>query len=240
MTTKKGILWGIGIGPGDPELVTLKGAKVLGTVRHVLAPVARIKSESLALSIARPHLRPDAKVHEREFPMTRSREEKSIRWKEAALGALEILQTGDDLAFPTLGDPSLYSTWIYFSRAVRDLDPQVEIRTIPGVTSFCAAAAACGQPLAEEGQILTIVPASADDPVAVERALEAGPAVLMKIGDRTASVGAILSKAGRLENAVLASRVGLDGESFLRGRDIAAMEAGGAYLSLILAGRELE
>lgn len=240
MSGSKGVLWGVGVGPGDPQLVTLKGAGVLGSVSHVIAPVARVKSESLALAIARPHLAPGVAIHEREFPMTRSREEKSLRWRQAASDALELLDTGEDVAFPTLGDPSLYSTWIYFSRAVRELDPQVEIRTVPGITSFCAAAASCGEALAEEGQVLTIVPASADDPRSVLAALDAGPAVLMKIGERAHSLLDLLASRDRSERAVLATRVGLPGEEFRRGADIADVSAGGAYLSLILAGKDHE
>ncbi|HNY30398.1 MAG TPA: precorrin-2 C(20)-methyltransferase [Fibrobacteria bacterium] len=234
----KGTLWGIGVGPGDPELVTMKGSRVLGSVRHVIAPVARIKSESLALSIAKPHLRPDATVHEREFPMIRSRQERTARWEEAASLALGILAKGEDVAFPTLGDPSLYSTWIYFARSVRDLDADVTISVIPGIPSFCAAAAATGEVLAEEEQILTIVPASADDTEAVRRALQAGPAVLMKVGDRAAALHDLLREMDRDARAVLATRVGLPGEEFRRGAEIAQVPSKGAYLSLILAGKD--
>ena len=229
-----GTLWGIGIGPGDPELLTVKAARLLGQARHVIAPVARVKSESLALAIARPHLNPQATIHEREFPMTRDQEQKRARWREAAAHAIALLESGEDVFFPTLGDPSLYSTWIYLARAVQELSPTAKICTVPGITSFCAAAAACGVPLAEEGQILTIVPASSDDPEAVRQALRTGPAVLMKVGDRAQGLHQLIGEVGRATTAVLAVKVGLEGERFLQGDRIAQAMGDSAYLSLLL------
>lgn len=229
-----GTLWGIGVGPGDPELVTVKAARILREVAHVIAPVARIKSESLALVIARPHLGENVAVHEQVFPMTRDREEKQARWNHAARVAVDLLREGGDVAFPTLGDPSLYSTWIYFARAVREIAPEIVIQTVPGITSFCAAAAATGVALAEEDQILTIVPASADDPEAVRRAVATGPAVLMKVGDRVQALHALLAEAGKGESAVLATKVGQEGERFLYGQELSQMADDSAYLSLVL------
>lgn len=228
----KGTLWGIGIGPGDPELVTVKAARILGACRHVVAPSARTGEGSLALSIASPHLGPEAKVHEVEFPMTSDRALREARWQEAARLCLELLEEGD-VAFPTLGDASLYSTWIYLARAVRSLDAQVRLECVPGVTSFCAAAARTGRVLAEEGQILTVVPAAGDEPLAIAEAVGRGSAVLMKVGRRIATVVQALDEAGALERSVLVSRASLPEERVVR--DLSLLrDAQAEYLSVVL------
>lgn len=228
----KGTLWGIGIGPGDPELVTVKAARVLGACPHVVAPAARTAEGSLALSIARPHLSEGVTVHEVEFPMTSDRELRRARWQEAARLCLALLEEGD-VAFPTLGDASLYSTWIYLAREVLALDPQARLEVIPGVTSFCAAAARTGTCLAEEGQILTIVPAAGDEPLSVKEAVERGPAVLMKVGRRIASVVDALEEAGVLDRAVLVGRATQPEERIVR--DLSTLKGAQAeYLSVVL------
>ncbi len=159
---KRGTLYGIGVGPGDPELITVKGARILGQCRRVFVPKARTASESVALSIAGRYLKKDSQVQELVFPMTPDRMELSQRWEESAREITAVLETGEDACFLTLGDPLLYSTYIYLLRALRARLPGVEVVTVPGVPAFAAAAALTDFPIGEAKQPVTIVPVADD------------------------------------------------------------------------------
>jgi precorrin-2/cobalt-factor-2 C20-methyltransferase len=231
-----GTLHCLGIGPGDPDLVTVKAACLLGDARHVVAPVARIKAESLALAIARPHIGPQARIHERVFPMTADRAELTARWDEAAAAIDELLLGGDDVCFPTLGDPLLYSTALYLARALRRRRPAVRIQFVPGVTAFSAVAAITQVPVGEAKLPVTIVPTADDEPETIRRALATGgTVVLMKIGKRLGAILDLLADSGALARAVMVSRAGLPDQQVFT--DLVALRAAGAdteYLAIIL------
>ena len=157
---KKGKLIGIGVGPGDTELVTLKAAKVLKSVPVVFSPKSSKEKESIALSIVRPILeeRKDYKrlmIVEPIFPMIENKKELEKIWTSASELMSQYLNTGRDVAFITLGDPSIFSTYSYVQKKLID---KYEIETIPGITSFTACAAAKNKALVEQNDILTIVP----------------------------------------------------------------------------------
>ncbi|MBR3155743.1 MAG: precorrin-2 C(20)-methyltransferase [Methanobrevibacter sp.] len=157
---KKGKLIGIGVGPGDTELVTLKAAKVLKSVPVVFSPKSSKEKESIALSIVRPILeeRKDYKrlmIVEPIFPMIENKKELEKIWTSASELISQYLNTGRDVAFITLGDPSIFSTYSYVQKKLID---KYEIETIPGITSFTACAAAKNKALVEQNDILTIVP----------------------------------------------------------------------------------
>jgi len=232
---RPGTLYGIGIGPGDPELITLKGARLIGGCRNLFVPKARTASESVALAIARPLVGPEAKIEELLFPMTADREELSARWDEAATRVTAILAAGEDACFLTLGDPLLYSTYIYLLRALRKRLPDLKVVTIPGITAFGAAAALAEFPVGEGREPVTICPA-ADDLTAVRRALaQGGTVVLMKIGKRLPEVLDLLDAEGLLDKSVFVSRATMEDERIetdLRRLKAEGPEAG--YLSIIL------
>jgi len=157
---KKGKLIGIGVGPGDTELVTLMAAKVLKSVPVVFSPKSSKEKESIALSIVRPILeeRKDYKrlmIVEPIFPMIENKKELEKIWTSASELISQYLNTGRDVAFITLGDPSIFSTYSYVQKKLID---KYEIETIPGITSFTACAAAKNKALVEQNDILTIVP----------------------------------------------------------------------------------
>lgn len=158
--TKKGKLIGIGVGPGDTELLTLKAAKVLESVPVIFSPKSSKEKESIALSIVTPILekRQDYKklmIVEPLFPMIEDKQELEKYWNSAADLIANYLDSGRDVAFITLGDPSIFSTYSYTQKK---LASKYEIETIPGITSFTACAAAKNEPLVEKNDILTIVP----------------------------------------------------------------------------------
>lgn len=236
-----GTLYGIGIGPGDPDLITVKGAKLLSRCRHVVVPKASKAADSLALRIVRSHLNPEAQVHEVVFPMVTRKDMLRERWLEAGAHVASLLSSGEDVCFPTLGDALLYSTYIYLIRALRAILPQVRIVTVPGVTAFSAAAAATGFPVGEGKQPVNIIP-SADDLSDLRAALKRkGTVVIMKIGKRLEGVLDLLEEHDAVETGVFVSHVGMHDEHVetdlrkLRGREDQA-----GYLSIILTRLESE
>ena len=232
---KQGTLYGIGIGPGYPELITLKGARLIGACRNLFVPKARTAAESVALAIARPLLGPEARIEELVFPMTADREELAEKWDAAAARIAEVLTEGDDACFLTLGDPLLYSTYIYLIKALRKRLPDLEAVTVPGIMAFGAAAALAEFPIGEGRESVTIVP-TADDLTAVRHAIaRGGTVVLMKIGKRLPEVLDLLDREGLMEASVFVSHAGMATqriETDLRRLKAEGPEAG--YLSIIL------
>jgi precorrin-2/cobalt-factor-2 C20-methyltransferase len=229
------MFYGIGVGPGDPELLTVKATSVLGACSHVFVPKARTGSESVALEIARQYLRSDAEVQELVFPMTPDQALLEQRWRESAEMIAPVLEAGKDACFLTLGDPMVYSTYIYLLRALAERLPGVTTTTIPGITSFCAAASATQFPLGEGKELITIVPTSDDLSVLRSALATQGTVVLMKIGKRLREILEILEEFALIEHSVFVSRAGLDREHIevdLRRLRVEDPEAG--YLSVII------
>ena len=110
MTTKTGTLYGIGVGPGDPDLITIKAAKILNRVDIVFAAASTKNDHSLAVNIAREHIPADATVVRLKFPMTRDKNQTRKAWKEHAHTIIAELEKGRNVAFLTLGDSMTYST----------------------------------------------------------------------------------------------------------------------------------
>jgi len=232
---KTGTFYGIGVGPGDPELVTVKAAAILARCWHVFVPKARTASDSVALEIGRRYLRGDAQVHELVFPMTSDAAELARCWQTSADEVIAVLDAGDDACFLTLGDSLLYSTYIYLLRALKARRPDAKVVTVPGVTSFSAAAALTQFPIGEGKELVTVVP-TADDLTATRRALQAGgTVVLMKIGKRLPEILDALEEAGVIEQAVFVARAGLDGQCIKTNlRKLRQQQGEVGYLSVIL------
>jgi precorrin-2/cobalt-factor-2 C20-methyltransferase len=205
---KYGILYGIGVGPGDPELISVKGARILSGCRHIFVPKASRDGGSTALNIAGGYLSSESQIHELLFPMVTDPGELSKRWEESAERIASVVQTGNDACFLTLGDPLLYSTYIYLLRALRMKIPDIEVVTVPGITAFSAAAALTDFAVGEGKELVTIVPA-ADDLQAIRRALaSSGTVILMKIGKRLIKILDLLEEVELLDQTVFVSRAG--------------------------------
>jgi precorrin-2/cobalt-factor-2 C20-methyltransferase len=209
MNLQRGTLYGIGVGPGDPQWMTVQAVGILATCRHVCVPVSGPEPGSLALEIARPYLRPEAVIHQQAFPMTSDEALLRQSWQQAAREVLAILDAGDDCAFLTLGDALLYSTYIYLLHELRAICPAANVVTVPGVTAFSAAAALTNFAVGQGKQPVTIVPAS-DDLDRFTQALDAGgTVVLMKIGRRLEKVLDALEARGLLEQGVFVAYAGM-------------------------------
>jgi precorrin-2/cobalt-factor-2 C20-methyltransferase len=180
----KGKLIGVGVGPGDPELLTLKAVKALDRVGVICAPKSRKSKPSIALSIVQNHLKNrerDYEVLEPLFPMVEDIKTLEECWEKTTVLIQQKLKEGLDVAFITIGDPSVYSTFSYISKRIASLNYEIEI--IPGVTSFTSCAASAKISLAEKDEILVIVPKIDDN---LNQILEyADTLVLMKTSRHT-------------------------------------------------------
>ena len=157
MNTKTGTLYGIGVGPGDPELVTVKAAKILGQVDIVFAAASTKNHHSLAKDIARPYIPEATPLTLLKFPMTRDKDETRNAWKQHARTIIAALESGQDVAFLTLGDAMTYSTFGYIVKLISTSAPHLKIETIPGISSYQAAAARLNTPLVEGEESLMVV-----------------------------------------------------------------------------------
>lgn len=230
-----GIFYGVGVGPGDPDLITVKGLNVLASCRRIFVPTARIKSESLARRIAARHMPEDALVQELVFPMSKDNRVLEESWGKSVVPVAEALRMGEDACFLTLGDPMLYSTYIYLVRALKKEIPELEVRTIPGIPAFCAAAARTCFPVGEGVEKVGIIPVS-DNLEGLRQALEVfDTLVLMKVARQLPEVLNVLEEQGVLEKAVFISRAGQEDERIIT--DLRTLRGAGpkaGYLSIIL------
>jgi precorrin-2/cobalt-factor-2 C20-methyltransferase len=227
-----GHLYGIGVGPGDPELLTIKAAGILGRADVILAASSTKNDDSLALDIARPHLKPGARVIRLGFPMSRDQGTLESAWLENARLVLKELEAGHDAAFLTLGDPLLYSTFAYLLRTLRVLAPDQAVTVVPGITSFQAVAAATRTVLAESEQNLLILPGirKAKD---LRKSLEgADNAVILKAYTNFSAIRDELRTFPTPAHCVFASKMGMKEQFVTRSLDEAPDNP--TYLSLML------
>ncbi|MEJ2255374.1 MAG: precorrin-2 C(20)-methyltransferase [Nitrospirota bacterium] len=206
----KGMLYAVGVGPGDPELLTLKAKKVLERAGVICFPRGREGGGSLALGIVEQVMDLGEKeVMEVHFPMKKGSQREALL--PAAARVRDILARGTDVAFITLGDPTLYSTFFHLHDALKELDTEVSFEVVPGVSSITAAGARAGVSLALSGERLAVLPATyAGDLDRVLRDFDT--VVLMKVHRVLDDVKKILSARGLLEGAVCVSRAGMKGE----------------------------
>jgi precorrin-2/cobalt-factor-2 C20-methyltransferase len=157
MEKKAGTLYGIGVGPGDPDLITLKAVKILNQVDIVFAAASTKNDHSLAVNIAKPHIPDHAAVTMLRFPMTRDKDLTRKAWQDHSQTIIAQLERGKNAAFLTLGDSLTYSTYGYILRHIQDTAPHIAILTVPGITSYQASAARLNTPLVEGEESLMVV-----------------------------------------------------------------------------------
>jgi len=167
-----GTLYGVGVGPGDPELITVKAYRLIRECAVVAYPRKRMGGKSYAHEIVELYVNPAEKeMLGLVFPMTKDPAVLEREWNKTVAACWEALSQGKDVAFVTEGDPNLYSTFIHLARLMKELHPEVPVVSVPGISSVLGAAAALGTPLADGDQQVGIIPAT-DDREAMRRAIE--------------------------------------------------------------------
>ncbi len=219
-----GKLWGVGVGPGDPELLTRKAVRILRESDVIMAPDTGGKT---ALNIAKNYLA-GKEVINVQTPMVRDRDVVNAAYDRAADRICALLDQGRQVAFLTLGDPAIYSTYTYIHQRVLQRGYAAEM--VPGVPSFCAAAARLGQPLCQGQEALLIVPASHDP-----EALLDVPAnkVFLKAGRSIARLKQSLAARGLLEGASMVENCGMENERVYP--HFADLEESSGYFSLVIS-----
>lgn len=215
----QGRLYLVGVGPGDPELMTYKAVRVLEQTKVWVAPKAKADGASAALQIASAMVGlADKEVLEVRFPMKKIRLEQEHDpevqqgWQEAARIVLERLDQGEDVAFPTLGDPGLYSTSFYLLNTLQETRQELPVTIIPGITAMSACSAQVNAPLGLGDDVLSVVPAAFDDARLRDILQNSDAVVLMKVFRRLPAVIEVLDELGLTDKAVLLERCGMEGQ----------------------------
>ncbi|SFB06081.1 cobalt-factor II C(20)-methyltransferase [Clostridium frigidicarnis] len=219
-----GKLIGIGVGPGDKELITLKALKAIENADVIIAPTAMENGVSIALETVKEYIKPNTEVMIKHFPMGKDdREEKAY---EAYKTVEELVETKKTVVFLTIGDPYVYSTYIHMLTHMEKKGFDVE--TIPGITSFCAAASIIDRPLVIGNEPLLIIPANRVKDIRDEKYV-----VIMKLYKEEENVISFLEEKGF--DYVYVSRAGREGQRVLKNKDeILKLRD---YMSLIIASR---
>jgi len=212
MSEKIGTLYGIGVGPGDPELLTIKAARLLGEVDLVFTAASPGNDYSIAQQIAGPHLKPGIEVRRLDFPMVGDEKILTEAWKANAAEIAEVLKKGLSAAFLTLGDSLTYSTYGYVLPYLAEMVPAESVVTIPGITSYQMAASRRNQPLVTGLESLTIMSGVEDPEVLGDLLDKTDNVAILKTYRSYDGIMAMLKKKGLVKNAVLYSKVGLPDE----------------------------
>ncbi len=212
----------IGVGPGDPELLTLKAIRIIKQCQTLIVPKGRENGNSTALNIVEQSISTaDKEIIEIYFPMQKIRmgqppaPEVAAAWREAATIIIEHLKKGHDVAFPTLGDPSIYSTGFYTCQTLLEQDSQAKTIIIPGVSSISACASAAGVPLCQGDDMLAVVPAVFDNDKLREIFNSFQTIVLMKVHRVMPRITALLREMNLLSKAVLVERTAQNEERII-------------------------
>ena len=217
-------LYGVGVGPGDSELLTLKAVRIIGSCEVVVAPSAMAAGKSIALETAEEFIKEGTEVIIKHFPM--GGEEQEAKIYEAFEVIEEKLKAGKNVAFLTIGDPFVYSTYIYLLKYIEEKGYETE--TIPGITSFCACASIAKEPLVIGNEPLLIIPGDRLDCIKDEKNV-----VIMKVYKLEEKIINYLDKEGF--NYVYVKKAGREGQAVIRDREeiIKSKE----YMSVIIAHR---
>lgn len=232
----RGTLWGVGLGPGDPELVTVKAARVIGEADVVAFHSAR-HGRSVARSIAQPYLRTGQIEEHLVYPVTTETTDHPGGYRgaiddfyeESANRIAAHLDSGRNVALLAEGDPLFYSSYMHMHRRLTD---RFDAVIIPGVTSVSAASAATGTPLVEGDEILTVIPGTLPADEIARRLSDSDAAVIMKLGRSYGAVRQALDTAGVLDRAYYVERASTTQQRVLSAADVDPSSV--PYFSLVL------
>jgi precorrin-2/cobalt-factor-2 C20-methyltransferase len=225
-------LTGVGMGPGDPELVTVKAVRVLREADVVVVPVMSADEQGRAEATVRAHVEHD-RVQRLVFALDDrggATPERVQAWDAAADAVVDALRTKGSVAFATIGDPNIYSTFTYLADAVRERLPEVVVETVPGITAMQDLASRSGTVLCEGTESLALLPLTAGIDAFEEALTHFDSVVAYKGGRQMAHVRAVLDRHDRLGTAVFGAALGLPDEQ------VGPLPAEAApYLSTVIA-----
>jgi precorrin-2/cobalt-factor-2 C20-methyltransferase len=223
-------LYGLGVGPGDPELVTLKALRLLQA-----APVVAYPAPEAGASFARGIVAQWLDRGQREiairFPMRPGSPPEAI-YDDAAARLSAVLDEGDDIAFLCQGDPLFYGS---FAGIYLRLAPRYPVTIVPGVSSLTACAAASGLPLAQRDAAISVIPATLDEVALIRRLAESDVAAVIKIGRHFAKLRRALDRLGLLDSAVYVERATLPNQRVAPFSEIDAAQV--PYFAMALISR---
>lgn len=227
-----GKLYIIGVGPGDPGLLTVRALELLRKAHRVFIPVSGQGRESLALDIIREHISSEAAITELVFPMTHDRQIMDEAYRKNYLMISAVLHSGEDAVLVTIGDPATYSSAWQVLNLVKRHEPETACEVVPGITSYAAAAARAGVQLAQGHETLMVV-SSYSDARKLEALIDcADTVVFLKTYRRRSMILELLRARGLFDRCVYIRRCGFAGEEIIR--DLAALPDEADYFSMII------
>lgn len=232
---KIGKLFGVGVGPGDPELLTMKAVRVIKAADVIFTAASTKNTYSLAVEIASPYISPDIPVNMLSFPMTKDIDTAETAWTENARRIADTLKQGMTAVFLTLGDPTTYSTFGYILKKMKCVMPEADIETIPGITSFHAASARLNRILVEgEESLLITSGAFGGDRIRNVDGVE--NVAIVKAYKNIKDINQALKDTGLYTRSVAVTKCGRDNEEIIN--DIDELERRTPdYWTLILASK---
>lgn len=231
---KSGTLYGVGVGPGDPELVTLKALRILQTV-PVLAWPAPEEGPSLAREIVAQHLPGTQREIPIRMPLLPARFPANDVYDKAAREIGAVLAAGDNVAVICEGDPFFYGSFMYlFGRLAGDYPVEV----VPGVSSLTACAAALGTPLSAKNDVLTVVPGPLDAETMKQRLADADAAAIIKVGRHLEKIRSVIDELGLGANARYIERATMSEQRIVPLAEVGDDDA--PYFSMILVHKRAE
>ena len=204
----------VGCGPGDPELLTVKAVKAIQDAQVIMCPTSKEGKPSIALSAVSEILDKSKKqeIVNLVFPMTKDRDTLETTWRKNATILAEAVLSGKKVVYLTVGDPYLYSTWIYLHRELEKNYPEIEILVIPGIVSMFTFASKVGISLAEGAEKITVIPSCYDLSKVKELAKNSDTMVFLKDGRYFDQVIQLLKEAGFSDDSIFAIGQDLDTE----------------------------
>jgi len=204
----------VGCGPGDPELLTVKAVKAIQDADVIMCPTSREGKPSIALSVVSTIIDKSKKqeIVNLVFPMTKDKETLKITWNKNSSILAQSVLSGKKVVYLTVGDPYLYSTWIYLHRELETKYPEIKITVIPGIVSIFTFASKVGISLAEGSEKITIIPSCYDLSKVKELAKNSDTMVFLKDGRYFDQVIELLKEAGFPDDSVFAIGQDLDTE----------------------------
>ena len=199
-------LIGIGVGPGDVELLTVKAAKAIQNADIIMCPASNEDRPSIALSVVSPIIDKslNQKVVKLIFPMTKDKDVLENTWKRNAKIMAETVLTGKNVVYLTVGDPYLYSTWIYMHKDLKEKYPDMDISVIPGIVSIFTFASKVGVSIAEGAEKVAIIPSCYDLSSVKEIAKHSESMIFLKDGRYFDKVIEVLKESGFPDNSIFA------------------------------------